>query len=105
MRASLARSSAAARRRRPNLGLAYLLPGNSVLYMSNMFKGGHSGHSPMSDNERLENFMEHLRVLNVEHVPLHAAGRAGRQACHVVLILVPFCFGEKFACAQQISVC
>ena len=49
--------------------------------------------------------MEHLRVLNVEHVPLHAAGRGGRQACHVVLVLVPLCFGEEFACAQQIPVC
>ena len=49
--------------------------------------------------------MEHVRVLNVEHVPLHAAGRAGRQACHVVLVLVPLCLGEEFACAQQILVC
>ena len=49
--------------------------------------------------------MKHLCVLQVEHIPLHAADRAGRQAGHVVLVLVPLCFGEEFACAQQILVC
>ena len=53
----------------------------------------------------LESRVDLFSMFQFEHVPLHTTERIFWQAGHILFILHPFCFAEKFACAQQIVIC